>query len=154
VDARVVNALLAAVVYTFKRVIHQEPKIGKPKMVKEIVPKYDVVTVLGFTEDMEGNVIYSFTKETALKIVSTMMGGIPYNQLDELALSALGELGNMATGALAINLEKVGVKVDITPPTVITGKEIKVAVDGIILNLPMNLFDQDDVELNLILKKC
>ena len=152
-DARVVNALLTAVASTFTQVIHQSPKMGKPKVVKEIVPKYNVVTVLGFVGDMEGNVIYSFTDETALKVVSGMMGGMPYNQLDELALSALGELGNMTTGALAINLEKVGVKVDITPPTVITGKEIKVTVDGIILNLPVNLFDQDDVELNLILKK-
>jgi len=129
-----------------------EPKLGKPKVIKEIDPRYSLVTVLGFVGDIEGNVIYSFTQGTGLQIVSKMMG-MPYEQLDELARSALGELGNMTTGALAMNLEKVGYKVDITPPTVITGKEIKVTVDGMILNLPVNLFSEDDVELNLVTKK-
>ncbi len=151
-DAKLVNALLAAVVSTFKQVIRVEPKIGKPRVIKEMEPKYSLVTVLGFVGDIEGNVVYSFTTETGIKIVSQMMG-MPYDKLDELALSALGELGNMTTGALAVNLEKVGYKVDITPPTVITGKEIKVTVDGTILNLPMNMFSEDDIELNLIVKK-
>lgn len=151
-DARIVNALLSAMVSTFKQVLHVEPKLGKPKVIKEIDPRYSLVTVLGFVGDIEGNVIYSFTQRTGLQIVSKMMG-MPYEQLDELARSALGELGNMTTGALAMNLEKVGYKVDITPPTVITGKEIKVTVDGMILNLPVNLFSEDDVELNLVTKK-
>ncbi len=151
-DARIVNALLSAVVSTFKQVLHTEPSVGKPRLIKEIDPKYCLVTVLGFVGDIEGNVVYSFTNETGLQIVSKMMG-MPYEQLDELALSALGELGNMTTGALAMNLEKVGYKVDITPPTVITGKEIKVTVDGMILNLPVNLFSEDDVELNLVTRK-
>ena len=152
-DARIVNALLSAVVSTFTQVVHQKPIMEKPKVVKEITPKFEIITVIGFVGDLEGNVIYSFAEETALKVISEMMGGMPYNQFDELALSALGELGNMTTGALAINLEKVGIKVDLTPPTVVTGKDIKVGVDGIILNFPVNLFSQDDVELNLVLKK-
>ncbi|MCD6449864.1 MAG: chemotaxis protein CheX [Thermotogaceae bacterium] len=151
-DARIVNALLSAVVSTFTQVVHQKPIMEKPKVVKEITPKFEIITVIGFVGDLEGNVIYSFAEETAFKIISEMMG-MPYNQLDELALSALGELGNMTTGALAINLEKVGIKVDLTPPTVVTGKDIKVSVDGIILNFPVDLFNQDDVELNLVLKK-
>ncbi len=151
-DARIVNALLSAVISTFNQVMQTEPKIGKPQVVKEIEPKYSIVTVLGFVGDIEGNMVYSFNESTGVEIVSKMMG-MPYPSLDELALSALGELGNMTTGALAMNLEKIGYKVDITPPTVITGKEIKVSVEGVILRLPVQLFQPDDVELNLVVKK-
>ena len=151
-DARIVNALLTSVVSTFSQVIQVEPKVGKPQVTKEIEPKYSIVTVLGFVGDIEGNMVYSFNEDTALEIVSKMMG-MPYGQLDELALSALGELGNMTTGALAMNLEKIGYKTDITPPTVITGKEIKVTVEGVILKLPVQLFKPEDVELNLVMKK-
>ena len=151
-DARIVNSLLSAVINTFKQVLNTEPAIGKPRVVKEVDPRYPVVTVLGFVGDIEGNMIYSFNEGTGIEIVSRMMG-MPYNTLDELALSALGELGNMTTGALAMNLEKIGYKVDITPPTVITGKEIKVSVEGVILRLPVQLFQPEDVELNLAVKK-
>ncbi len=151
-DAGIVNALLTSVINTFTQVLQLEPKVGKPQVSKEIEPKYSIVTVLGFVGDIEGNMIYSFNENTALQIVSRMMG-MEYGQLDELALSALGELGNMTTGALAMNLEKIGYKTDITPPTVITGKEIKVSVEGVILKLPVQLFVPDDVELNLVLKK-
>ncbi len=151
-DARMVNALITSVANIFTQVLQLEPKLGRPQVSREIEPRYSIVTVLGFVGDIEGNMIYSFNEKTAIRIVSKMMG-MEYGQLDELALSALGELGNMTTGALAMNLEKIGYKTDITPPTVVTGKEIKVSVEGVILRLPVQLFSPDDVELNLVVKK-
>ncbi|QTA38257.1 chemotaxis protein CheX [Thermosipho ferrireducens] len=150
-DAKIINSLINSVHSTFKTVLKVEPEIMKPELDREIEPKYPIVTVIGFNGAIEGNLIYSFSETTAIKVVSTMMG-MPYETLDELALSALGELGNMTSGSIAMNLEKNGYNVDITPPTVITGKEIKVTAEGVILKLPLNIFEKGDFEIHMVLR--
>lgn len=155
-DARVVNALIAAVVNTLKTLLNVTAAVGKPGVLKEIKPKYDMVTVIGFSGGVEGNLIYSFNPSTALKIVSKMMG-FEYESLDDLAMSAIGELGNMIAGALAMNLEKVGCRIVISPPTVVTGKNLKLTVEGLAINLLTSIFDADDAEVILSTKgsmKC
>ena len=155
-DARFVNALIAAVVNTLKTLLNVTPVVGKPGILKEIKPKYDMVTVIGFSGGVEGNLIYSFNPSTALRIVSKMMG-FEYENLDDLAMSAIGELGNMIAGALAMNLEKVGCRIVISPPTVVTGKNLKLTVEGLAINLLTSIFDADDAEIILSTKgsmKC
>ncbi len=155
-DVRVVNALIAAVVNTLKTLLNVTPVVGKPGILKEIKPKYDMVTVIGFSGGVEGNLIYSFNPSNALKIVSKMMG-FEYENLDDLAMSAIGELGNMIAGALAMNLEKVGCRIVISPPTVVTGKNLKLTVEGLAINLLTSIFDADDAEIILSTKgsmKC
>jgi chemotaxis protein CheX len=155
-DVRVVNALIAAVVNTLKTLLNVTAAVAKPGVLKEIKPKYDMVTVIGFSGGVEGNLIYSFNPSTALKIVSKMMG-FEYESLDDLAMSAIGELGNMIAGALAMNLEKVGCRIVISPPTVVTGKNLKLTVEGLAINLLTSIFDADDAEVILSTKgsmKC
>jgi len=155
-DARFVNALIAAVVNTLKTLLNVTAAVGKPGILKEIKPKYDMVTVIGFSGGVEGNLIYSFNPSNALKIVSKMMG-FEYESLDDLAMSAIGELGNMIAGALAMNLEKVGCRIVISPPTVVTGKNLKLTVEGLAINLLTSIFDADDAEVILSTKgsmKC
>lgn len=150
-DAKIINSLITAVNSTFNMVLQVEPKVLKPEIAKGIDPKYPIVTVIGFNGDIDGNLIYSFNEETAKNVVSKMMG-MPYDTLDELALSALGELGNMASGSIAMNLEKNNYKVDITPPTVITGKEIQITAEGVILKLPLNIFSEGDFEIHMVIR--
>lgn len=155
-DARIVNALIAAVMNTLKALLNVTPAVGKPGLLKEIKPKYDMVTVIGFSGGVDGNLIYSFSPTTALKIVSKMMG-LQYDALDDLAMSAVGELGNMIAGALAMNLEKVGCRIVISPPTVVTGKNLKLTVEGLAINLLTSIFDAEDTEIILATKgsmKC
>jgi len=80
------------------------------------------------------------------------MMGMEYNTLDELSLSAIGELGNMTSGSIAMNLEKLGYKIDITPPTVITGRDMKITAEGLIIKLPVSLFITEDVELHIAIR--
>lgn len=155
-DARIVNALIAAIINTLRTLLNVSPTIGKPGLLKEIKPKFDMITVIGFSGNVDGNLIYSFSPSTALKVVSKMMG-LPYDNLDELAMSAIGELGNMIAGALAMNLEKAGCRIVISPPTVVTGSNLKLAVEGLAINLPASIFDGDDAEVILSAKgsmKC
>jgi chemotaxis protein CheX len=151
VDVRIVNSVLAAAQGTYEAVLQMQAQFGKPQAVKDITPRYNIVTVIGFIGDIEGNFVYSFSEETALRIVSKMMG-MEYNAIDELSLSAIGELGNMTSGSIAMNLEKLGYKIDITPPTVITGRDMKITAEGLIIKLPVSLFSPDDVELHIAIR--
>ncbi|HOK88058.1 MAG TPA: chemotaxis protein CheX [Fervidobacterium sp.] len=150
-DVRIVNAVLSSAQGTYETVLQLQAQFGKPQAIKDITPRYNIVTVIGFVGDIEGNFVYSFSEETALKIVSRMMG-MEYNTIDELSLSAIGELGNMTSGSIAMNLEKLGYKIEITPPTVITGKEMKITAEGLIIRLPVSLFSAEDVELHTAIR--
>jgi len=141
-DARVVNALLKSVVETFKKAAGLEVSVGKPAIVNDLDREHSVYTVIGFTGDIKGNLVYSIDDDAGLLIVSKMMG-MPYNQLDALALSAVGELGNMVGGSLAMSLEKIGKKITIAPPSVITGNNINVHCEGVILCLPSKVAGKD-----------
>lgn len=155
-DARVLNALIAAIVNTMEVLIGKKPLIGKPGVLKEVRPQYDLVTVIGFAGGVEGNLIYSFNPQTAVQVVSKMMN-MPYDSLDDLAMSAIGELGNMIAGALAMNLEKINCKITITPPTVVTGRDLRLTVDGLVLQLPVGIINEGDIETILSVKgtiKC
>ncbi|MCD6552012.1 chemotaxis protein CheX [Thermotoga sp.] len=150
-DAKMVNALVGSVYETIRDVLRVEPKLGKPSAVTRIEIPHSVVTVIGITGDMEGSLIYSFSSETALRVVSAMMG-MEYGQLDELAMSAIGELGNMTAGKLAMRLEALDKHVDITPPTVVSGRDLRIKSFGAILKLPISVFSNEDFDLHLSVK--
>ena len=59
-------------------------------------------------------------------IVGKMMGGMEVTELDEMSKSAIAELGNMITGNALARFEKENLHLDISPPTVMTGKGITI----------------------------
>lgn len=147
-DARIVNALIGSVYEILREVLRVDPKVGKPTVTKSIEVPHSIFTVIGITGDMEGNLIYSFSRKTAAEIVSSMMG-MEYKEIDDLAMSAIGELGNMTAGKLAMKLEGFGKKVEITPPTVVSGENLKIRSFGMILKLPISVFKEEDFDLYL-----
>lgn len=82
-----------------------------------------VVLLLGIVGDVKGNVAYSMSEENAKKIASQMMMGMPVEELNDMAESALSELSNMLTANAGINLEQNGISIDISTPTLMHGKE-------------------------------
>ncbi|HPF16326.1 MAG TPA: chemotaxis protein CheX [Thermotogota bacterium] len=150
-DVKVINAMLKSLVKVFNETIHSKVELDKPEISKILAKGYDLVTVVGYNGYMEGNLVYGFTSELGLNIVSRMMG-MPYEKLDDLAMSAIGELGNMVSGNIAMNLEKIGKPIDITPPSVILGKEIHINVDGLILKIPAHL-ENFAFEVNMVMRE-
>lgn len=83
-------------------------------------------------------VVHSFKEQTVFEIIKAMIG-MELNELDEMALSAVGELANMISGNIAINLEKAGYKIEISPPSVVKGREISVKMEGVVIRIPAEL---------------
>jgi chemotaxis protein CheX len=81
-----------------------------------------------------------------------MEGMMQLDEFDEMATSAIGELGNMISGTIATSLEKIGYTINITPPSVVEGKALKVSVDGSILKFVTKLPSDKEFDMYLVLK--
>jgi len=138
IDAKIINAILTAVNNVFKTIMDVKIKFGKPEALKDISPKYSVVGIIGFTGGVSGNLVYSFKDKTVFEVMKAMVG-MELSEIDEMALSAVGELANMISGNIATNLEKVGYKIEISPPSVVKGKEISVKMEGVVIRMPAEL---------------
>ena len=62
--------------------------------------------------------LYGFADGTGPAVASAMMGE-PITELDDMSMSALGELANMITGNAATQLSAKGYECDISPPLII-----------------------------------
>lgn len=119
----------------------------RPKM----FPSPDVSVILGVTGDVKGQVLYGLSQETAMYLASRMMMGLEVKEFDDVARSAIGELGNMITGNATGVLEKQGILANISPPAIVTGKDVSISnTEGPILVVPIHL-PEGTLEINVSL---
>ncbi len=126
---------------------------GIPSLTNADTPMMGVAVVIGLAGSVYGRVIMDMTEDVALDIAS-QMNGEEITVLDEMALSTLGELGNMVTGSVLSRLETLGFDFDITPPTVFTGTNMKLfsAANVEALSLPLVL-EKGRFEMNVSVKE-
>lgn len=77
----------------------------------------DITVVVGLGQDIEGAVLMCLSKTTARQYLSSVLGEA-IEELDEIALSGIGELGNMIAGSAGAKLSALGYETVISPPTV------------------------------------
>lgn len=99
-----------------------------------------VIIVVGLVGTVKGNVVYCLDLESAKKVVSVMMMGMPVTEWDEMTQSALSELTNMLTANAATIYTQQGETVDISTPTLFQGEHvgIKMATEEV-LNIPIEV---------------
>jgi chemotaxis protein CheX len=81
----------------------------------------EITAVVGVTGALSGAVMYRMSEKTALAIVGQMMNQ-EFRELDALARSGIGELGNVITGRAGVLLEKAGISAQIAPPMLIVSR--------------------------------
>jgi chemotaxis protein CheX len=111
----------------------------------------DILTIIGITGDIRGQVMMRMPEAVGLDIASAMMGGAGIDQLDQMAQSALLELCNMICGnALTAYTEK-GMSLNITPPTLVFGRSIGVSGAEVhTLRSTLLVNETDTVELSIM----
>ena len=90
----------------------------------DMIIDQDVTAFVGIVGEMQGNVSYCFSNETAKKIASMMMMGMPVDEMHEMARSALAELANIITGSAASIFANDEILLEITPPSLVAGEEM------------------------------
>lgn len=127
-DAAMASPFIKAFFDLLPQMGFQEVKRGNLKLIEKMTASLDVVAVVGLTENLRGNVAYAMSQDTAKKFASLMMMGMPVETLDEMAQSAISEAANMLTANAAMTLEAQGVKINISPPTLVIGKGVRVRI--------------------------
>ena len=127
-DAKLVNPFIDAFTTVMPQMGFQEPKRTKMSVKDKVAESLGVSVIVGFTKQIRGNVIYNMSEDTAKYIASTMMMGMPVPELDDMAQSAISELGNMLAANAGMLLEAQGVSMNISPPTLIVGESVQARV--------------------------
>lgn len=135
----------------FEMVTGDAPSRGQLSLRSASFTSQQITIMAGVNGQIEGTVLYGMSIVTAQKIASAMIGS-EVTDLDEMAWSALSELGNMVTGNAATLMSQHGFDVDITPPSVIRGIDVEVATRVPALVVPVNTgFGR--VEINVALQE-
>ncbi|NLM45339.1 MAG: chemotaxis protein CheX [Firmicutes bacterium] len=152
--ADVVNAFIRAALDVILQTTGVEAKVGKAYR-KETPYKSDsLVVLLGITGDIQGSVAISLSQGLACRVASLMMGGAAVPVLDEMAKSAIAELCNMILGNAGILLSNIGVHINMTPPTTLTGENMQLSIqNAVIICIPLHFDNNELLELNISYKE-
>jgi chemotaxis protein CheX len=111
---------------------------GKLAIARGAATALDVTVLLGITGRLTGIVTYGMTEEMAFGIVGRLLGA-PIQELDDMALSGIAEMGNVITGRATTLLSGMGLTAMITPPIVLAGAGSRLTVTNIArLMVPLN----------------
>jgi chemotaxis protein CheX len=135
------------------------PQLGLPAVEKKgislkgrFIESPGVVIIVGIIGDIKGNVIYGLSVEDAKRIASTMMMGMPVENFDELAQSAISELTNMITATVATNFSKEDININISTPTLVYGEFAANASSDKVVCVQMGVGDMI-IEVNISMEK-
>lgn len=130
-DAALATPFIKAFFELLPKMGFQQVKRGNLRVTEKMTASLDVLAVVGLSQKLRGNVAYAMSQETAKKFASVMMMGMPVDQLDEMAQSAISEASNMLTANAAMTLEAQGLSVNISPPTLVIGQGVKVRISSV-----------------------
>lgn len=103
----------------------------------------------GVNGEVEGTAMYGMSLATARNIASAMIGS-EVQEMDEMAVSAVSELGNMITGSATTLLSQKGLDVDITPPSIIRGMDVDISTKTPAIVVPI-MTSVGRIEINVAL---
>lgn len=129
-NAEVVNAFLTAARHSLTKELQSEIKrVGLYVDPTEHVTD-EVVVYLSFVGQVRGSLLLGLDLAAARSIATAMVDE-PLEELTEMGLSALAELGNLVAGGACTELEKIGLTADITPPTIMIGFRSRISTLGV-----------------------
>ena len=153
VDVKVINPFLESARDTIAQVGQVQTTIGKPCIERNLSFTDDnVIVSVGIVGAVKGTVMIVIPEATAKIIASNMMMGMPVESLDDMALSALAELGNMTMGHASTLLASNGVETDITPPVIQKGIFLMDSPGMIAITVPLQAETQSTIRVITLIK--
>lgn len=145
-----INPFIEASTKIISEITGITPKLGKVYIKNTPYKSENVLVLIGLTGKISGNVVITFSQETACKVTSAMMMGMPVTEIDEMAKSAIGELCNMILGNTATIFSNRGVEIDITPPTILIGENMQLSIHrSVIICIPIIIGDGSVMEMDI-----
>ena len=147
------NPIIKAATFVLQQTCNVNAKIGRPYLTQTQYEEEVFVVMLGITGKLHGQVLLVMNTDIARDLASKMMMGMPVDELNEMAKSALGELMNMTMGNAMTFFSEQEILLDITPPTMFVSSELNLSVgNSKMVCIPIE-FDGEKIELNVAIKE-
>jgi chemotaxis protein CheX len=151
VNADHINPFLMASTKILKEMCFVDAMVGKPYIKNPAFFEDTLLILIGFTGEIKGQAMIAFENSIACDIASKMIM-MPITQMDELAKSAICELGNMIMGNTATIFSTRGIGIDITPPTVGNGTMSFSNNYASNICIPLKYDNDKTIEINIAIK--
>lgn len=148
-DAKYVNPFIQSFTTVMPQLGFNNARIVNVTAKEKEVVSSGVIVVLGIVGAIRGNAAYTFDVESAKKIASTMMMGMPIEEFDDMAKSALSELTNMLTATAATSFADMNLIVDISTPTMLEGDNIAIKMSYNQILCVKLVADDVPIEINI-----
>ena len=148
--AEYINPFLESARLVLEQMMQVRPTIGQLAIKDVAFHDGHIWIQIGLKGQINGDVIYGFNEQVALRIVSVMMGGFTMTEIDEIGRSAISELGNMISGNASILLYNQGIKVGITPPVLIQSSSDVAGYRKKALTIPLHLDQIGQMEIKVL----
>lgn len=149
-----INPFIEASKTVIKQVTGIDAKLGKVYLKNSPYKSDSVIVIVGLTGKIRGQAIFTMSKSTGISIASTMMGGMPITELDEMSKSAIGELTNMILGNAATILYNRGIGIEITPPSLLMGENMEVSASKLTtICIPLVLNADNVLEIDIAVEQ-
>ena len=136
-DVNHINPFLQSALSIFDSMMQMKLAIGKPCVSNLAFSDQICALQVGLTGDLKGQIFFVMSIDAAKNVASKMMCGMPVEELDEMAASALSELSNMIMGNTATLFSTKNIRIDITPPLVLMGASIRITPEVQALKVPL-----------------
>lgn len=143
------NPFIQAAQLVIKMICGVEAKLGKVYLRNSPFSVNQAVIIIGVIGKIKGQVCFELSLDTAKKIASVMMGGIPVTELDEISKSAVSEMGNMIMGNASTIFANENINIDITPPSLLTGQQIEMSNKVSTIVIPLELEGLGSIAINV-----
>jgi chemotaxis protein CheX len=120
VQVDMIHVVIKAALDVIRQECGGEANAGAIKLQSSAQTSEEVTVMIGVSGDVRGMVLLGMSVQTALNIVSRMMGE-ECRVFDELAQSGIAEMGNVITGLAGQGLEAAGFSCTISPPALVAG---------------------------------
>ena len=124
INSKLILPFMTAVRDVFQKMAGVKTTVGKPFLKTEAGTSYEVCGIIGFSGEITGSVVLSFSDAAAEKLVEAF-AGVSMKRTDPDFADAVGELANMVAGAAKKSL---GAQASISTPSVVIGKGFIVAL--------------------------
>lgn len=151
VDVKLINPFIEASIGVMQMIAGTSLDIGKPSNKGHQFQNNAILIKVGIVGELNGYVILEINEESAKQIASTMMCGMPVETMDEMACSAISELGNMIMGNAATVFSVSDVLIDITPPAICKPQDISVDEESASIKVPLENNGTEYIVLNIIM---
>lgn len=122
-DIAVINPLLLSFTNVLPQIGFQTVERQSISLIGSTLDYDGVLINISLVGSLRGAILIGMSLDSAKEFASKMMMGMPVEEFDELAQSAISEMGNMVCANACTEFSKAGIEgLDISPPMLVMGK--------------------------------